>query len=831
MRMLTMQLLCALLLCYQSVVTLTAATTENGGDVGHHNSTVPKPIILRLYMNTDIRFRYARTAVTSRVSNAANISQEVAFSVVLPDAAFVSGFHMVADGVQYDAYVREREAARQEYTQALRRGRTAGHVALSTRDSQRFAVSVNVEPHKKIDFRLTYEELLGRRLGTYRHVLNLDPGQIVQDLRVTTRISESSNITSLRVPALRTSNEILDDPSEASNPLVIIERPSPESAVVKFWPTEQQQRDLAAEGLQGQLVVEYEVDRTSRPGEVLVSDGYFVHFFAPEHLPPLRKHVIFVLDVSGSMSGRKITQLKEAMSTILSDLNQGDLFSIVPFSSTVQVWDYNATESELRNGRRRLGQIRWGDYGEEEEEQAETLVPTVIATATSDNIEKAKEFVNDLSAIGATNINAALQKALQISRLSTEENSVQKPEPIVIFLTDGQANIHPSDPVSIMSNVRQANTGNSSIFSLALGRHADFTFLQKLSLRNTGFARKIYEASDTALQLRDFYRQVASPLLANVTFTYQPDQVARSTLTRTKFRRIFSGSEVVVAGRQSSEDFTSEVKGQSLSGNSQYSFTPTALPPADTNANASSMERLWAYLTIQQLLEKQDAGTDDVNDYYCCDEADDDGDRNNTDALTLALRYSFVTRLTSLVVVKPNENASSVNTEDASEATAPTAHALPDGIRRQTPYSASALQPRYSFVPPPGGSGRQTHYRPDPMLINHSHVISPGLSTANTLATLSDITWLSPNDTVVSLPTGVNRTVEVLLLATANEINVAYAACTTPGGESGHCRHLKYCVLHLFTNSREQFLEYFCRIDSFLGVCCPDSVRAPENGR
>jgi hypothetical protein len=72
---------------------------------------------------------------------------------------------------------------------------------------------VNVEPHKKIDFKLTYEELLSRRLGTYRHVLNLDPGQIVQDLRVTTRISESSNITSLRVPALRTSNEILDDTS------------------------------------------------------------------------------------------------------------------------------------------------------------------------------------------------------------------------------------------------------------------------------------------------------------------------------------------------------------------------------------------------------------------------------------------------------------------------------------------------------------------------------------------------------------------------------------------------------------------------------------------
>jgi hypothetical protein len=45
-------------------------------------------------MDTDIRFRYARTSVGTSVSNAANISQEVAFSVVIPESAFISGFHM-----------------------------------------------------------------------------------------------------------------------------------------------------------------------------------------------------------------------------------------------------------------------------------------------------------------------------------------------------------------------------------------------------------------------------------------------------------------------------------------------------------------------------------------------------------------------------------------------------------------------------------------------------------------------------------------------------------------------------------------------------------------
>lgn len=47
--------------------------------------------------------------------------------------------------------------------------------------------------------------------------------------------------------------------------------------------------------------------------------------------------MVFVLDTSGSMMDRKIIQLREAMQTILSDLNPGDYFSIVEFASSVTV--------------------------------------------------------------------------------------------------------------------------------------------------------------------------------------------------------------------------------------------------------------------------------------------------------------------------------------------------------------------------------------------------------------------------------------------------------------------------------------------------------------
>lgn len=63
------------------------------------------------------------------------------------------------------------------------------------------------------------------------------------------------------------------------------------------------------------------------------------------------------------------------------------------------------------------------------------------------------------------------------------------------------------------------------IFSLGFGDGADMDFLKKLSLNNTGFARIIYEASDASLQLHNFYKEISSPVLSNVTFKYADTQV------------------------------------------------------------------------------------------------------------------------------------------------------------------------------------------------------------------------------------------------------------------------------------------------------------------
>merc|ERR1719305_2285062 len=83
-----------------------------------------------------------------------------------------------------------------------------------------------------------------------------------------------------------------------------------------------------------------------KDSEVQVIDGYFVHFFVPENLETLPKHAIFILDVSGSMYGERLQQLKDAMFTVLDDMKPEDFFNIITFSTGVNNWSPSGVTNE-----------------------------------------------------------------------------------------------------------------------------------------------------------------------------------------------------------------------------------------------------------------------------------------------------------------------------------------------------------------------------------------------------------------------------------------------------------------------------------------------------
>ena len=140
------------------------------------------------------------------------------------------------------------------------------------------------------------------------------------------------------------------------------------------------------------MIVEYEVERGSAAGEVQLLEGYFVHFTAPDNLIPMPKHVVFVLDTSGSMKHRKMKQTISAMVTILGDMRSQDYLTIVSFSSNVTVWN---------------------------------TMNTNILVSSPANISRAIKYVESLEAGGETNINDALLKAMEILS-SVKQSGVMK---------------------------------------------------------------------------------------------------------------------------------------------------------------------------------------------------------------------------------------------------------------------------------------------------------------------------------------------------------------------------------------------------------------------
>uniref|UniRef100_A0A1B6KKL4 VIT domain-containing protein n=1 Tax=Graphocephala atropunctata TaxID=36148 RepID=A0A1B6KKL4_9HEMI len=821
----------------QDMVTLAPSEAE-AGDVTPV-STTPlkvKPTIRSLHITSDIKYRYATTLISSRMVNPTDQAGEAVFYVTLPESAFISEFLMEVKDNVYKAYVKEKEEAKAVYDQAVQAGQFAGHVALDARDSNQFSVSVNIEAHGKVTFNLTYEQLLSRNLGVYTNTININPQQIVEDMSVTVSVEEPSAIKDLEVPELQISNEVVVD---KPNSLAKIEEKSPNHKVVVWAPTPEEQKSQNSTGLSGQFVVKYDVDREANPQQILVDEGYFVHFFAPENLPQMKKHIVFVLDYSGSMGGRKLEQLKDAMDKILSDLGPKDHFSIVVFQSFIEAWSPNAM---YRSSIEHLS--RWELETRPDIINNVTLDKTFVIEATPDNIASARSFLGNYSDLGATNIMGGLRTGLELVSIGSDLwiNESDPPQPVVVFLTDGQPNVEEYNTDAIINKTKPLNTKDCPIFSLAFGYGADFNFLRKLSLSNYGFARNIYEAADASDQLKNFYKTISSPLLSNVTFTYLPGQVDNSSRTKIDFPVFFKGSELVVAGKINNDEIKDKETIGELSGLTANGFQKfpividiIPIPLKPENRTLGHLEKTWAYLTIQQLLDKSDS-------------LDDSNERNQTkkEALKLALQYSFVTPLTSLVVVKPNETEAAVDTTQVKPGSndmygigygQQAAIASSFGGSGGGFASGGGAYPMAGFPAPMAPSPAMfrpqllsTHIpaaQPLPANAGDSDVFeeSAQMDLVPVKITLDDVEWLHPqleNSTDSdSVPVTVDGKQYNLGL---NQTDQSFGVCQV-NGKVGECHHIQYCALDVFQIEVSFYLPYQCPITGdFLGVCCPQDI-------
>ncbi|XP_072438161.1 inter-alpha-trypsin inhibitor heavy chain H3-like [Chiloscyllium punctatum] len=609
--------------------------------------------IYSMKIESKVTSRFAHNVVINRVVNRANESREAFFEMELPKTAFITNFSMTLDGVTYVGAVKEKQVAQQQYQQAVSRGQSAGLVKASGRKMEKFKVSVNIGPTKKVTFELTYEELLKRNLGKYEMNIRVKPEQFVKHFQIDVLIFEPQGIAFLNVDAKFLTNNLTS---------IVKKTLTATKGHVSFKPTLEQQRkcpDCHETILDGDFIIVYDVNRDLSAGSVQVVNGYFVHHFAPGNLPRIPKNVIFVIDQSGSMTGTKMRQTNEALLKILDDMGTEDHFAIITFHSSFKIWK------------------------------------NTIHQATSNTVTKAKMFVENIIAKGGTNINDPMLKAVNLLNKAHQDKLLpERSVSMIILLTDGDPNEGVSNPTTIQQNVKSAINGRYNVYCLGFGFDVKYSFLEKMALDNNGVARRIYEDSDAPLQLQGFYDEVANPLLLDIELQYPENAI--SDLTQANFRQYYNGSEIVVAGKISDNhlDFlTAEVIAHTANEN----LTLKAEVQVSEGENVTQQqqyifgdftERLWAYLTIQQLLEKRVSA-----------ETNEKG--NLTDRiLELSLKYSFVTPLTSMVVTKPEENknerfVADKSTEDEKPSAQKTQHGAPRYKSRVRAFTSVDSDPHF----------------------------------------------------------------------------------------------------------------------------------------
>ncbi|XP_038004666.1 inter-alpha-trypsin inhibitor heavy chain H4 isoform X2 [Motacilla alba alba] len=591
------------------------------------NDQKPAVEIYSLHVDCKVTSRFAHTVITSRIVNRANESREATFEVELPKTAFITNFSMSIDGQVYPGIIKEKAAAQDKYDSAVSQGQSAGLVKITDRKLEQFHVSVSIAAASKVTFELTYEELLKRQLGKYELLIKVRPKQLVKHFQIDVHIFEPQGIQFLETDSTFMTNELTEALTKEQNET---------KAHILFKPTLDQQKknsELDETLLNGDFVVRYDVKREATAGDIQIVNGYFVHYFAPQEMPVFPKNVIFVIDRSGSMTGRKIEQTRDALLKILQDLRQEDHFSFITFNHKVVEWK-------------------------------SSLLP-----ATEENVASAAALVQALTARGGTDISGALLAAVGV--LEKAEGLPERSVSMIILLTDGQPTSGERNVEVIQENVQKAINGKYALFCLGFGFDVSYKFLEKMALSNGGIARRIYENADAALQLQGFYQEVATPILMQIEMQYPENSI--EGLTKNNFKLFFEGSEIIVSGKISNElDLLPvEIKAQSHTSNLTLKEEANVKEKEQVFQNqkyifGNFIERLWAYLNIQQLLEKVISAQEE------------DQKALEAQALDLSLRYSFVTPLTSMVVTKPQQQEELANKPTESDNEKPSN--LPAGV-------------------------------------------------------------------------------------------------------------------------------------------------------
>lgn len=514
--------------------------------------------ITEFSVNAAINSQVAVTQVTQVFKNTGSTQLEARFIFPLPYEGAVDQMTFLVDGKEYAAKLFPADEARRIYQGYLQRNQDPA--LLQWVGTGMFQTSVFPIPAgASRTVTLQYSQLLRRDGGLTDYLFPLATARYtsapIEKVSFRVSISDRDEIKNVYSP----SHQVEVKRDDAKN----VTLTSIQSNVV---PTTDFRvvYDSVAGPVAANLMSAWPADE---------EQGYFVLLASPSfnvgNVAPQQKMVLFVVDQSGSMSGDKISQAREAAKFVIQNLRPDDMFNIISYHSSV-----NVMSPEM---------LRFGD----------------------ETRSQALGFVNGINAGGMTNIDEAMKSAL------TQMTDTTLPS-YVVFLSDGIPTVGEQNEMKIAANCRQWNSARARIISFGVGYDVNSRLLDRISRDNRGQTEYVLPNENLEASVARLYAKISAPVITNMTVSYEMDGLkvedgpVANRIYPQEHSELYAGTQLVLVGRYRQGGPTKvKIKG-SLGGQAQEFAFDLELAKRGESQKYPFVGKLWAMRRIGELIDQID---------------------------------------------------------------------------------------------------------------------------------------------------------------------------------------------------------------------------------
>lgn len=558
----------------------------------------PTPIPVMEYkikeLNVEARLdrQIAKVQVSQSFVNTGNRTMEVCFVFPLPYDGAVDQLTLMVDGKEYEAKLMDKDAARAMYEQIVRRNQDPA--LLEWIGTGMFKTSVFPVPagaERKVSLR--YTQICRNSNGLTDFIFPMSTAKYtskpVENVNVRIAIESDADIKNVYSPSH----------------LIDTKRPDEKHAVITYTGKDvipgndfRLLYDVGA-GKLGASVLSYRPDGGD--------EGFFMMLASPEIKAmtddPQSKTVMFVIDRSGSMAGKKLEQAKGALKFVLNNLREKDLFNIVAYDSDVESY-----RPELEK-------------------------------FTDETRKSALGFVEGLYAGSGTNIDSGLKTALAQVKDASRPN-------YIVFLTDGLPTAGVTNEAQIVANAKAANEGRVRVFAFGVGYDVNSRLLDAVVSQNFGQSEYVRPNEDIEDRVSKFYAKISAPVLTDAVAEFGFDGAATeegSPVSRMYPKGpfdLFAGQQLVIVGRYKKTGAAKVTIRGKVNGAEQRFDFPANFVEKSADSTNSFIEKIWAMRRVGEIIDEIDLKGKN--------------DELVKELVALATKHGIITPYTSFLATEPN---------------------------------------------------------------------------------------------------------------------------------------------------------------------------------